>query len=309
MDRLRAIETFVRIVERGSLTAAAEAMGVSLPGVVRTLAALEAMLDVRLLNRTTRRMALTDEGREYYERCKRILAQVEEAAAALSARRVAPKGRLRLTAPVVFGRLHVAPVAREFVVRHSGVVVDLVLLDRVVDLLEEGIDVGVRIGELPDSSLVAINVGQTRRVVCASPGYLRRHGVPRTAEDLASHRCVNFAGLAPASEWTLATGRAVERVAVAPILASNQIDPVLDACERGLGLGQFLCYQVRAPLDAGRLRRVLREFEPAPLPIHVIYPGARLLSATVRAFVDWSLPRLRARLAATDAARATGRSG
>ena len=283
MDKLRAMETFVRIVERGSLTAAADALDTSLPSVVRSLAALEAELDVRILNRTTRRIALTDEGREYYERCRRVLAEVDEAEAALSARRAAPKGRLRVTAPVMFGRLHVASVATEFVARHAAVQLELVLLDRVVDLLEEGIDVAVRIAHLPDSSLVAIPVGQTRRVTCASPAYLKRAGTPKSPDELARHRCVSFSGLAPAPGSS-------------PVLTSNQIDVALDACLGGVGIGQFLCYQVQAALDAGRLTRVLGGFEPAPVPIHIIYPHARLLSANLRAFVDWAVPRLRKRM-------------
>jgi DNA-binding transcriptional LysR family regulator len=300
MDRLRAMETFVRIVEHGSLTAAAEGMGTSLPSVVRTLSSLESMLDVRLLNRTTRRIALTDEGREYYERCKRVLADVDDAEAALSARRVAPKGRLRLTAPVALGRLHVAPVVTAFLGRHPALQVDMLLLDRVVDLLEEGVDLAVRVGALPDSSLVAMSVGETRVVTCASGGYLRRHGTPRTPEDVRSHRCLNFAGLTPGGEWSFA-GDAGERVT--PVLSSNQIDPVLDACVAGEGVAQFLDYQVRPWVDSGRLRRVLREFEAPAHPVHLVYPHARLLSANVRAFVDWAVPRLRARLAVRDEAR------
>ena len=294
MDKLRAMQTFVRIVERGSLTAAADAMKSSLPAVVRALAALEAALDVRLLNRTTRRMALTDEGREYYERCRRLLDEVDDAEAALRARRTAPRGRLRITAPVMFGRLHVAPVANAFVARHTAVQLELVLLDRVVDLLEEGIDIAVRIAHLPDSSLVAIGVGGTRRVVCASPAYLRRAGTPRSPAELAGHRCVSFGGLGPDHEWHFER----ERVAVRAVLASNQIDAALDACVAGVGVGRFLCYQVQRHLDTGRLERVLAEFEPQPLPIHVIYPHSRLLSANLRAFVDWAVPRLRKRASA-----------
>jgi DNA-binding transcriptional LysR family regulator len=284
MDKLRAMETFVRIVERGSLTAAADALDTSLPSVVRALAALEAELDVRLLNRTTRRIALTDEGREYYERCRRVLAEVDESEAALSARRAAPKGRLRVTAPVMLGRLHVAPVANEFLARHAALQLELVLLDRVVDLLEEGVDVAVRIGRLPDSSLVAVPVGHTRRVLCASPAYLKRAGTPKSPADLARHRFVSFTGLAPAQEGK-------------PVLASNQIDVALDACLAGVGIGEFLCYQVQALLAAGRLKRVPADPQPAPLPIQVVYPHARLLSTNLRTFVDWTVPRLRRRLA------------
>jgi len=304
MDKLRAMATFVRIVDGGSLTAAANMLRASLPSVVRSLAALEADLDVRLLNRTTRRIALTDEGREYYERCKRVLAEVDEAEAALSARRVAPKGRLRITAPVLFGRLHVAPAAAEFIARHPAVQVDLLLLDRMVDLLEEGIDVGVRIGKLPDSSLVAIPVGETRRVACASPAYLKRAGTPRAPADLAAHRCVNFYGLAPNREWVFATGTCKVNAA----FATNQVEAALEACASGVGIGQFLGYQVQALLSEGRLKRVLQEFEPAPLPVQAIYPHARLLSPNVRNFVDWLVPRLRARLGA-DLPRRRGTSG
>ncbi|HEY1290320.1 MAG TPA: LysR family transcriptional regulator [Burkholderiales bacterium] len=290
MDKLRAMATFVRIVEGGSLTVAADALNASLPSVVRSLAALETELDVRLLNRTTRRIALTDEGREYYERCKRVLADVDEAEAALSARRMAPKGRLRITAPVLFGRLHVAPAATEFIARHPAVQVDLLLLDRMVDLVEEGIDLGVRIGKLPDSSLVAIPVGETRRVVCASPAYLKRAGIPKSPADLARQRCVNFNGLASGREWLFAGGTCK----VNGVFATNQVEAALEACTRGVGIGQFLGYQAQALLAEGRLKRVLREFEPAPLPIQAIYPHARLLSSNVRGFVDWLVPRLKA---------------
>jgi len=297
MDKLRAMDTFVRIVEGGSLTAAADALRTSLPSVVRQLAALEAALDVRLLNRTTRRLALTDEGREYYERAKRLLADVEEAEAALSARRVEPRGRLRVTASVLFGRLHVAPAVNAFVAKHPGVRVELVLLDRPVDLIEEGLDVGIRIGTLPDSSLVAVPVGATGRVVCASPGYLRRHGRPASPEDLARHRSVGFTGLAPDHEWLFRDGGRPRRVRMEPVVASNQIDVALGACLDGLGLGQFLGYQVQAGLASKRLVRVLAAYEPDGVPVQVIYPGARRMSANVRALVDWLAPRLRQALA------------
>jgi DNA-binding transcriptional LysR family regulator len=294
MDKLRAMETFVRIVDGGSLTAAAGALSMSLPSVVRTLAALEAELGVRLLNRTTRRLSLTDEGREYVERCKRVLAEVDEAEAALSARRAAPKGRLRITAPVMFGRLHVAPPVTEFILKHPALQVELTLLDRIVDLVEEGIDAGIRIARLPDSTLVAVPVGQTRRVVCASPAYLKRAGTPKTPQDLVRHRCISFSGLVADSAWRLAGGDGITQIDVMPALATNQIDAALDACLRGVGPGQFLCYQVQALLDAGKLKRVLQKFEPEPLPIQLVYPHARLLSSNVRAFVDWAVPRLRA---------------
>jgi DNA-binding transcriptional LysR family regulator len=292
MDKLRAMETFVRIVEAGSLTAAAEALGMSVPAVVRSLAGLERAVGVRLLNRTTRRSSLSDEGREYYERCKRVLAEVEAADAALSSRRAVPKGRLRLTASVMYGRMHVAPLVADFMAKYPAVEVELLLLDRVVDLVEEGIDTGLRIGQLPESSLVAQRVGETRRVVCAAPAYLERAGTPGTPADLAAHRCVVFSGLAATGEWSFG-GRPPHRVAIRPVLRTNQVDVAIDACLRGLGCGQFLCYQVEHLIAADRLKRVLSEFEPAPVPIQVVYPHSRLPSSNVRAFVEFAVKRLR----------------
>ena len=287
MDKLRSMQVFVRIVEDGSLTAAADSLGMSAPAVVRSLAALEREVGVRLLNRTTRRSSVTDEGREYYERCRRVLIEVEDADASLSARRTEPRGRLRLTAPVSFGRMHVAPVVSMFAAKHPGVEVELLLLDRVVDLVEEGIDAAVRIGALADSSLVAIRLGETRRVVCAASAYLKRSGLPQDPGELIHHRTIQFSGLSAGDEWVFA-GRPPRRAPVRPFLRSNQIAVGLGACSHGLGLAQFLCYQVDALLKAGKLRRVLAEFEPASVPIHLVYPNARLLSSNVRAFVDFA---------------------
>ena len=291
MDKLRAMAVFVRIVDTGSLTAAAEALDLSGPSVVRTLAALEQEVGVRLLNRTTRRSSLTDEGREYYERCRRVLAEVEEADTVLSARRREPSGRLRITAPVMYGRMHVAPVVADFIGKYPGLEVDLLLFDRVVDLVEEGIDAAVRIGALPESSLVAVRVGETRRVLCASPAYLKRAGTPKSPAELAGSRGILFSGLAAADELSFG-GKHPERVAVRAALRTNQVDVAIDACLRGLGWGQFLSYQVAALIDAGKLRRLLGAFEPPALPIHIVYPHARLLSANVRAFVDFARARL-----------------
>jgi DNA-binding transcriptional LysR family regulator len=173
-----------------------------------------------------------------------------------------------------------------------------VLLDRAVDLIEEGLDVGIRIGALSDSSLVAVPVGATRRVVCASPAYLKRHGRPESPGELAGHRCVGFTGLSPDHEWVFRESERTRRVRVEPVVASNQIDVALEACSDGLGLGQFLCYQVKAGIESKSLVRVLAGFEPAAVPVQVIYPGARRMSANVRALVDWLAPRLRKSLAA-----------
>lgn len=298
MDKLRAMQVFVRIVESGSLTSAADALDVSVPSVVRSLAALERAVGVRLLNRTTRRSSLSDEGREYYERCRRVLSEVEAADAALSARRVEPKGRLRLTAPVMYGRMHLAPVVAEFCAKYPGIELELLLLDRIVDLVEEGIDAAIRIARLPESSLVAVHVGETRRVLCAAPTYLRSAGMPGTPDDLPRHRCILFTGLTNNNEWSFA-GEPPMRVPIRPVLRTNQFDVAINAVLQGLGCGQFLCYQVEALMAKRKLKRMLGTFEPLPVPIQIVYPHARLLSSNVRAFVDLAVTRLRARRAPT----------
>jgi DNA-binding transcriptional LysR family regulator len=293
MDRFRAMTTFVRIADGGSLTAAALALGTSLPSVVRTLAALERHLGIRLLNRTTRRLHLTEEGAEYLERCRVILSGVQEAEAGLESGNLEPQGRLAVTASVLFGRRYISPIVGEFIRRHPNVSVDMLFVDRFVNLVEEGLDVGVRIGHLSDSSLVAIPVGQVRRVVCATPQYLRRHGAPQTPVDVRTHRCIRHTGLSPRSEWHFRVGR---RSVVAPInsvISCNDIDSSLSACMSGLGLGMFLSYQVASGRKAGKLECVLEEFELDPLPVQLIYPHSRLLSTKVRAFVDVCVGRLR----------------
>ena len=291
MDKLRAMEIFVRIVENGTLASAADSLGVSGPSVVRTLAALERSLGVRLLNRTTRRSSLSDAGREYYERCRRVLAEIEATDAAVRSRRTTPRGLLRLTAPVSFGQVRVAPIVTDFLARHSTVEIELLLLDRVVDLVEEGVDAAIRIAHLPESSLVATQVGTTRRVVCASPAYLKRAGVPQTPRDLSDHSCVVFTGVASNNDWTFSGKRS--HVSVRPRLRTNQFQVAIDAIVGGMGCGQFLHYQVEALLATRKATRVLEAFEPPAVPIHVVYPHARFLSPNVRAFVDFAVPRLR----------------
>lgn len=291
MDKLQAMTSFVRIVDNGSLTAAAADLGVSLPSMVRTLASLERELGVTLLNRTTRRLHLTDEGRQYLEHCRTILGQVRQAEARLQSRRAVPHGKLAVTASVLFGRRYVAPVVNEFVQRHPEVTAELLFVDRVVNLVEEGLDAAIRIGHLGDSSLVAIPLGRVRRVVCASPAYLRSRGTPRRPEDLRGHRCVRFTGLAPRAEWTF-RGRP-RKVAIASVLTCNQVDAAIEACASGLGLGSFLSYMVAPLMRAGKLRYVLEDFETEPVPVQFLYPHSRALSPTVRAFADLCVKRLR----------------
>ena len=289
------MQAFVAINDAGSLTAAADRLDRSLPSVVRTLAALEAALGVRLLNRTTRRIALTDEGRQYLERCRRILAEVEEAERALTAGRVEPEGRLTVTAPVLFGQMHVAPVLNEFLGRFTRVRVELLLLDRVTRLVDEGLDAAVRIAHLPDSSMVAVPVGEMRRVVCASPAFLAAHGRPGHPKAVSAHPCIGFTGLAGAGAWHFrADGRALS-VPVDGRFSCNQAAASVAACVAGLGFGMFLSYQVALQVRSGALEVVLEAFEPPPTPVSIVYPQARLLSARVRAFVDWTAAGLRER--------------
>lgn len=298
MDKLAAMRTFVRIVEDGSLTAAAESLDTSLPTVVRSLAALERHLGVSLLKRTTRRIHLTDEGVQYLERCRDILAATQEAEDVLVARRTEPVGKLGVTASVAFGRRYIAPIVNDFLHRYPKVSADMLFVDRLVNLVEEGMDVAVRIAHLRDSSLVAIPVGKVRRVVCASEQYLRRYGVPEVPGDLRGHRCVRHVGLNPRSEWRFRSGNRQVAVPIASVVAGNDIDSALDACADGLGLGMFLSYMAAPYRKDGRLRYLLENFETEPMPVQVVYPQTRLLSSRVRVFVDECVDKLR--LAAFD---------
>jgi DNA-binding transcriptional LysR family regulator len=295
MDQLAAMRAFVEIVDRGSLTAAAVSLDRSLPTMVRTLAALERSLGSVLLRRTTRRMSLTEEGRVYLERCRRILADVDEAGELVGPGRGEPRGPLRVTAPVLFGQMHVAPAVVQFLRRHPAVQVELLLLDRVVDLVDEGIDAAVRIARLADSSLIAIPVGQMRRVVCASPDLLRAGGVPARPEELAERPCVRFLGIAPGNTWSFQDTGGELAVPVGGGFTTNQATAAIEACAAGLGFGRFLSYQVEPEVRAKRLRLVLREFEPAPIPVTLVYAGARLLSPRLRVFLDWMRRSLRGR--------------
>ncbi len=299
MDKLRAMTTFVHIVDSGSLTAAADVLNSSLPAVVRQLAALEQSLDVRLLNRTTRRIALTEEGRDYYERCKRILAEVDEADAAVGLPRESARGTLRITAPTLFGRMHIGPAVTGFLKQYPGVSVELLLLDRVVNLLDEGLDLALRIAPLPDSSLVAVPVGSVRRLLCASPDYLSRAGMPASPRDLTGHACLHSSALSPNHEWSLFEGGRKLTVSVDGPLSSNQAGPLIDACLEGLGIGMFLSYQIAPLLAEGKLLRVLPEACPPPVPVSVVYPHAKLLPVRTRLFINWLRDTLPARIGQT----------
>lgn len=294
MDKLRGIQTFIAIADRGSLTAAATALDTSLPTVVRRLAELEDSLGVRLFNRTTRRIHLTDEGHRYLAICRNALGQLEEAEESLFDAKAKPSGKLVITTPVLFGRLHVAPLVREFMRMHPALTVEMLMLDRSIDLIEEGVDVAVRIGHLADSTLHAVPAGQLRRVICGSPDYLKRHGTPRHPSELAGHMGIRFTGRGVLSEWQFQENGRSFGVRIPARITTNSVETAVDACRDGLGVGAFLSYQIQAPVRAGELKPVLRKFETDPVPVHLLYPHSRLMSARVRAFIDFAAPRLRA---------------
>jgi DNA-binding transcriptional LysR family regulator len=286
MDKLKAIQTFVQIAEHGSLTAAARASGASLPAVVRALATLETHLGARLFHRTTRRISLTEEGKRYLESCRHVLAAVEEADGTLTADARVPAGLISVTAPVLFGHMHVAPAVTRFLQRYEKMRCSVLLHDRVVNLAEEGIDVGIRISPLEDSSLVALPLGRIRRVVAASPVYLRQVGMPQHPNALRQANCIrNSAGSTP--QWAFHDKGRAFQVPVQGNLEFNHVAPSLEACAAGIGFGRFFSYQVAPYVQQGRLAVVLEEFEVPALPVSVVYPHARLLPARTRVFIDW----------------------
>ncbi|MDX8499444.1 LysR family transcriptional regulator [Mesorhizobium sp. VK4C] len=297
MDRLDAMSLFVATVEAGSLSAAARRAGMPLATVSRKLSELEKHLKTRLLNRSTRRLTLTDAGQSYLAACRRILDEVSEAERAAAGEYLSPTGELAVAAPVVFGRLHVLPVVTAFLAAYPDVDIRLTLSDRITQLVEEHIDLAVRIGELPDSAMVATRVGAIRRIVCASPAYLAERGVPLEPRDLAAHSCVTFESLAAPATWSFGTGKSETAVPVRSRLQVNTAEAAIDAAVAGLGLTKVLSYQADAAVRAGTLRVVLEPFEPPPWPVSLVHAGQGLLPVKLRAFLDFAAPRLKERLA------------
>ena len=286
MDRIDAMQAFVAVADLKGFAPAARKLGLSPSGITRLIAALEDRLGARLLQRTTRSVALTDAGSRYLERVKRILGDIEEAEAAAEGERTRPSGRLVVSAPVGFGRLHVSPVMSAFLKRYPEVSGELRLEDRLVNLVEDGVDLAVRIGHLPDSSLVARQVGEMRRIVVASTGYLKQRGVPKRPAAIASHQTIQFGVMTATTDWHFVEDGRDINVISAPRLVTNNADAAIQYAEQGGGLTRLLAYQAADAIKAGRLRIVLEKFERPPLPIHIVYPTSRLLSAKVRAFID-----------------------
>lgn len=286
MDRLDAMQAFVAVADLQGFAPAARKLGLSPSGVTRLIAALEDRLGARLLQRTTRSVTLTDAGARYLERTRRILADVEEAESSAEGEQTRPGGRLVVSAPVGFGRLHVSPVMSAYLKRYPEVSADLRLSDRMINLVEDGVDLAVRIGHLPDSTLVGRHVGEMRRIVVAAKQYLKRRGEPKTPEAIASHDTIQFGAMTAAPDWRFVENGREIRVPVVPRFSSNSADAAIGYAEDGGGLTRVLAYQAAASLKAGRLKIVLAKFEQPPLPIHIVYPTSRLLSAKVRTFVD-----------------------
>ncbi len=282
------------VVDAGSLSAAARHLGMPLANVSRKVAALEAHLNTRLLHRTTRQLSLTEAGHAYVAACRRILEEIGEAERMATGEYAAPKGELTITAPVVFGRLHIVPVVAAFLAHYPDIEIKLVLTDRVLHLMDEQVDVAVRIGDLPDSSFMATRVGTVRRVVCASPGYLATHGTPAVPGDLATHACISFEVLESRRAWVFGTGKATQSVPVHSRLAVNTVDAAIAAATLDAGVIRVLSYQVMDALRDDALRIVLAPFEAAPLPVSLLHKGQAPLPLKLRAFLDFVTPLLRA---------------
>jgi DNA-binding transcriptional LysR family regulator len=286
MDRINAMQAFVAVADLHGFAPAARKLGLSPSGVTRLIAALEDRLGARLLQRTTRSVTLTDVGARYLERIRRILADIEEAEGAAEGERTRPSGRLVVSAPIGFGRLHVSPVMSAYLMRYPEVSAELRLSDRMINLVEDGVDLAIRIGHLADSTLVARHVGEMRRIVVASPGYLEPRGEPKTPEAIASHATIQFGATTASPDWRFVEDGREVSVACAPRFTTNSADAAIQYAEQGGGLTRVLAYQAAEAIKAGRLRIVLEKFEPPPLPIHIVYPTSRLLSAKVRTFID-----------------------
>jgi DNA-binding transcriptional LysR family regulator len=288
------ISVFVTVVDERGLAGAARKLRLSPPAVTRAINELEADLGARLLTRTTRVVRVTEAGAAYAEHCRRILADLAEADESVTGVIGVPRGRLTITAPVVFGAMHVTPIVTEYLERYPEVTASCWFLDRVVNLIEEGVDVGVRIGALPDSSMQAIRVGNMRLVICASPDYLEKNGVPKVPADLDGHVIIAGGSVTSETEWRVVESGKLRTVNLKPRMTTLSSDSAVSAAVSGFGLTNALYYKVAEHVNAGRLVTLLGKFEPPALPVHVLHREGRLASKKVRAFIDLAIERLRA---------------
>ncbi|BAI75397.1 transcriptional regulator (plasmid) [Azospirillum sp. B510] len=290
MDRWQAMRIFAKVAETGSFAETARLMHLSAPAVTRAVASLEDVIGARLFVRTTRSVKLTEAGIRYFEDCRRILADIAEAEAAAGGSYANPAGTLAITASALFGQMHVLPIVTEFLDIHPAMRARTLFIDRPVNIVEEGVDVAVRIGHLPDSGFTAVKVGTVRRVICGSPAYFERHGAPLTPADLRNHRIAASTSAWASPEWRFAGD---QRVTIDLVLQCNTNEAAIATAREGWGLTRVLHYQIGPALLDGSLRIVLSEHEEPPLPIHVLYPEGRHAPAKVRAFVDLAVARLR----------------
>jgi DNA-binding transcriptional LysR family regulator len=291
LDRFEAMSMLLAVVDNGSFSAAGRALRVPVATLTRKVSDLERLVGARLLIRTTRKLTLTDAGIGYVARARRIVEQVEEAERDAAGEFVMPKGELVISASMTFGRLHVLPIVADFLAQFPEINVRLALSDRNVDLVDDRVDLAVRIGELPDSEMVATGVGSMRTVVCAAPSLLDVHGIPKRPEDLLNVPCVAFEGPAPAVGWQF--GPAGGEVAVKPRLSVSTVDTAVEAAVKGIGVTRLLHYQVVDAVKQSELKLVLEAFEPSPAPVHLLHVSHRLMPLKMRRFLDFAAPRLR----------------
>ncbi len=293
MDRLHEIEVFIAVAEAGSFAKAGTRLRLSPPAVTRAIAALETRLGTRVFNRTTRSLAMTDVGRHFLERARRVMADLDAAEKEAVGETEVPQGHLTVTASVTFGRSVVAPVIRAFLATHPRTTVAVILVDRITNLIEEGIDAAVRIGPLPDSSLIAKRIGVVRRVLVASPRYLARRGTPTAPAELRQHAVIAFTGLGTSREWRFSGSGKSRSVTVEPRLEINDAVAALAAAEAGEGIAMALSYMVADRLKKGKLTTVLDAMMPLPEPVHLVHAQSHLMAPRLRAFIDFAAPRLK----------------
>ncbi|OYU38474.1 MAG: LysR family transcriptional regulator [Pseudorhodobacter sp. PARRP1] len=298
MDRLDAMQVLTQVVAQGNLSAAGRKLGVPLTTISRKISDLESHLGARLLQRSNRSVTLTEAGQAYLDACKRILRDVAEAELAARGQFTKARGELTLTAPVVFGRLHVLPVVAAFLNAYPEIDIRLTLADRLLHLHDDHVDAAIRIGALPDSRMRAMGVGSVQRLVCASPEYLAETNAPLAPDDLAHHRCITFSGLGSAERWAFQSGGSERFVAVRSRLSVNTAEAAIDAAASGLGVTQVLSYQIAARRSAGQLQTVLDAFAPPAVPVSLIYDAQGALPLKLRAFLDFAAPRIKQRMLA-----------
>jgi DNA-binding transcriptional LysR family regulator len=296
MDRIEAMTILLAAVDTGSLSAASRHLRIPLATVSRRVSELEAHLNVRLLHRGNRKLILTDAGSAYVTSCRRIMEEIAEVERTASGEYRAPQGELIISAPAVMGRSHVLPILTEFLSAFPDVRIRLQLTDRYVNLVEEHIDLAVRVGELPDSSMIATRVGSIRMVLCASPAYLKRRGVPKKPADLAAHECVTHEGNATSNNWEFATEKTTQTIRVQSRLAVNLGEAEAAAAAEGAGIARVLSYLIDDLVKSRSVVKLLESCEPPPMPVSVVYSSQRQLPLKLRAFLDFSIPRLRKRL-------------